>query len=308
MGNSDSQPVYFGKDVPASLQEEFNSLSAVQAKMGSDEERAALTRFLENHVSPTDLEENRELCEFVALSALRFRRFDEATAAQRVTKYMEWRRKTFGSLAPQDVDAEMDIEEGDNADGKKRTTKDLLDIGVIRVLPHTTPQGQAIVFLQLRNTRPSQFYKHARQVCRAAHFRLMEAIAKFPSAQVRGMVLMVDFKGTAMENIDRKVPPKMGKLFSGILPLRMAGILICNPNILVRVVIPLAKMFMSEKLASYVHCISYQSPLQCVRHSPDFCSWYLFVYLVCARNWACSATSLSFPLDLRYNSSDACMS
>ncbi len=40
----------------------------------------------------------------------------------------------------------------------------------------------------------------------------------------------------------------MGKLFSGIIPVRIAGVLICNPNNLIKTVMPMVKMFMSEKL------------------------------------------------------------
>ena len=289
-GESSTQTCYFGADVPDQLRAEQESLDAVQAGLGSASERAALQQFLEIHASPLDLAENRPLCEFIALCCLRFRRFDVATAAARFQKYMQWRRTTFGNLGPQDVDAVCDVEKeeksglskpssgsaqdasGGDADTtrqeeehvplessrgagtalKKKTTRALLDLNVITILPQPTAQGQAMMLLRLANTRPSEFVYHARQVCKAAHFQIMDALRRMPTAQVKGLVVMVDFGHTGMSNIDRKVPPKMGKLFSGILPVRLAGILVCNPNMLVRIVVPLAKMFLSEKLASYV--------------------------------------------------------
>ena len=254
MGNGESASLcYFGTDVPEELREDHDSLQAVQDGFGSEKENAELAEFVaELDIPAEDWQENRRLCEDTALKCLRFRRFDRETAAVRFRKYIAWRRAQFGNLGPQNIDEHSPPEGESDSGDKLDTTRALLDLGVISILPHPSPQGHAVILLRLANTRPSEFVYHARQVCKAAHFMIMRALDMIPSAQAKGVVVVADLGHAGMSNIDRKVPPKMGKLLSGVLPVRLAGILICNPTLLVRVIVPLMKMFLSEKLAAYV--------------------------------------------------------
>ncbi len=245
MGNS--QILFFGApdtlpnaDTRAAFKEQRAVFDAACALVGTAEEGRLHAR-VKAALAPHWTAENAELVNFITLAALRFRKHVVDEAVARSTTYLQWRTNTFGSLAPQDA-------------GPGSTLRAFLDLGVIRLLPRTSPQGHALLHMRFARTRPDLF--DAAQVAACVHFVFMKALRRSPLTQINGFIMLPDLTGSGFNNLDKEVPKRVIKMLSKNLPVRLSGVLINNPNFMLHIVLPIAKMFMPTKLAERIRIMS----------------------------------------------------
>ena len=238
MGNTQAD-IYFGAKREQEP-EEYEALKQVASKFHSQEEKEKLVQ-VKKEILSSYLAQNQQLCEFVALACLRFRRYDVASAIERMTSYFTWRIKTMGDLN------EQDISEGSQL---HRVSQ----LNLIKLLPELTDRGQSIMYLRLAKARPDLF--EATDVVKLGHYTIMAALKRSPISQVMGIVTISDLGNAGSAQVDREVPKKMIKMVSRNLPLRLSGIMIVHPNFLVSIILPIAKLFMSAKMASRLKVVS----------------------------------------------------
>ena len=235
------QSLFFG---PA---EQCGSEFIAPQVLAPDAEQPYVAQLMER--VPQDwLSANKELVDFMVLSCLRFRKYDIDSAWERLESYFKWRSESLkNGLGPQDV-------------SEGSTIRIFLSLGVVRLLPHPTPQGHAILNMRFCRTRPDLF--DAEQVTESIHWIMLKAIARNPLVAAAGFVLVNDIHGAGMKNLDRELPKRVLKMVTKNIPIRLAGIFLCRPNFMVSIVVPLVKLLMSSKMAARLKIVSDLSELQ----------------------------------------------
>ena len=133
-------------------------------ELGSVQE-AELAAELKKRVPPEAVRENEELVDFMVLACLRFRRYDMATAEERVLNYLRWRRDTFGDLAPHTL----------NTDPRLRERVQQQFLGV---LPQRVTSGEAVLLVQLRFLEPHKYTPL--ESLKAWHWWVMQTLRQVP--------------------------------------------------------------------------------------------------------------------------------
>ena len=234
MGNS--QEIHFGK---STNDDEYQTLLSVCAKFNSPEERS-LHAQVRAHCLP-EWEVASELCDFISLACLRYRRYDVTRAIERMENYFKWRMQTMGSLAEQDT-------------SKDSVIFRIGQLNLIKLLPKLTARGQSIMYLRLCFARPDLFI--ASEIVQAVHHVILSALRRSEISQVMGIVSLSDLENAGSAQLDKQVPKQMIHMLSKHLPVRLAGVMLCHPNYLVSILVPLAKIFMSSKMASRLKVVN----------------------------------------------------
>ena len=231
MGNS--HDIYFGRsrsDEP----EEYGELISTFQRFDTEEEKTLLKE-VRAAIKPEWHAANPELCDFMALACLRYRRHDVNRAIERMNNYFTWRIKTMGDLKEQDVTSGSTLDR-------------LFKLNVVKLLPETSHRGQSMMYVRLRYARPDLFC--AKDMVQMAHYVILEGLKRNPISQVMGVISFGDMEGAGTAQLDKEVPKQMIGMLSKHLPVRLAGLMLCHPNFLVSIIVPIAKLFMSTKMAS----------------------------------------------------------
>uniref|UniRef100_A0A7S2XCS9 CRAL-TRIO domain-containing protein n=1 Tax=Lotharella oceanica TaxID=641309 RepID=A0A7S2XCS9_9EUKA len=85
-----------------------------------------------------------------------------------------------------------------------------------------------------------------------------------PRCQERGVVFVGDLGGAAFGNLDLRVPKAILGAIGKAVPLRLHRACIVRPFMLMRLVIPIIKMFMSEKMRQRLQVLG--GPEQLAKH------------------------------------------
>ena len=230
MGNSID--IHFGPprtDEPP----EYEELQALLKKFNTPEEETLVTE-VRTHLKPEWISKNPELCDFISLACLRYRRYDVERAVKRMINYFDWRVvNIIEGLDEQDVSKDSLIDRVFN-----------LNLG--KLLPKLTQRGQSMVYIRIAKSRPDLFT--STEVLQQVHYLMLAALKRSPISQVMGIITCGDLEGATSSHLDRSLPKKIIGMVANNLPIRLAGILICHPNFMVSIVVPLAKLFMTAKM------------------------------------------------------------
>lgn len=125
-----------------------------------------------------------------------------------------------------------------------------LNSGVIRYLEGAQDhQGRSIVFFDMSLQQSSLGEKHysSDSMCRVLWYHVHLALQS-ESAQRYGVILMSDPSNASITQFDRSlVQLALGSLQKAI-PIRLAGLHVCKPPSTVGIVLPIFKLFLSERL------------------------------------------------------------
>lgn len=78
---------------------------------------------------------------------------------------------------------------------------------------------------------------------------IMEYIQRTqPQALTHGVAIIQDMNGFGFSNIDLRMLPFLQKAFSQTLPVRIAGVFMCNPPVFIRALFALVSTMLSNKL------------------------------------------------------------
>ena len=201
----------------------------IRVTFGSDEEKELLAR-MRAELAGSGVEDSDE---FWLLACLRARKFDPASAATRMQKYMTWRREyridELGQPSNDRMQAWLRLEMARWTGGKDQA-------------------GRYIVQMTMRNTRPDEF--SAEEVMRGIHLLFETLLRAYPDAQARGISLVGDLRDVAFSNLDPRVPKLMGPAMSSVLPVRLGRLQLVHPPWFFKLVFPLIMRFQSSKMKS----------------------------------------------------------
>ena len=155
MGNS--HDIYFGRsrsDEP----EEYGKLISTFQRFDTEEEKTLLKE-VRAAIKPEWHAANPELCDFMALACLRYRRHDVNRAIERMNNYFTWRIKTMGDLKEQDVTSGSTLDR-------------LFKLNVVKLLPELSHRGQSMMYVRLRYARPDLFC--AKDMVQMAHYVILK--------------------------------------------------------------------------------------------------------------------------------------
>jgi hypothetical protein len=121
-----------------------------------------------------------------------------------------------------------------------------LDQGYVSLLPGVTdPKGRSIIHIDPTKFDTTKFSRT--DLCRAVWY-LQHAALENESAQKYGQIYLVDVSRTRYSHFDRKLVKTLLPSLVGSLPSRTAGFHVCHPPTFVSAVLPIVKMFLSERL------------------------------------------------------------
>lgn len=195
---------------------------------------------------PEALAENAELVNFMAEACLRYRNFDVATASERLKNYIEWRRELFGNLAEQTLENDP-------------TLVELIKTRFFQISPVKLANGATLGYLQLKYNDASKF--KAQDVVRCWHYVVLSAIKREPELAQHGFVIINNMNGVGMYNIDLEIPKTIGSAVNKCMPLRLQGAIMYQPPFMLRFVIPVIKMILSEKMSGRLHVVTSEESL-----------------------------------------------
>lgn len=152
------------------------------------------------------------------LMFLRCEQFNCDKAAIRMTKYWAMRVQIFGKSA---FDEKLTLE------GALRHDRHELEIGFIRQLPGTDNVGRAIAFVQPRALEGMTYSCDG--MVRAMWYLIHEILEESEAVQKKGIIWIVDLKGSKMQHFDMKMVRANTTSIKGILPLRVSAIHFCQP-------------------------------------------------------------------------------
>eukprot|EP00668_Euglena_longa_P035388 GGOE01045459.1.p1 GENE.GGOE01045459.1~~GGOE01045459.1.p1 ORF type:complete len:334 (-),score=106.39 GGOE01045459.1:120-977(-) len=200
--------------------------------VGSPQE-AQLHAQLRAMLPPALVEENAELADAVALCCLRFRRYDLPTAQERLQNYLQWRRQTFGTLAPHRL-----------SDDSRMLAR--IGTQVMKILPRPLPSGERLVLMQLRLLRADVF--SPLETLKAWHYWMMRSLRESPELQVHGITLLVLYEGMHFSQFDPRVPKAILGAISKCVPIRLNRIFAIKPGTFFRILLPVIQFLLSAKL------------------------------------------------------------
>eukprot|EP00668_Euglena_longa_P011543 GGOE01013950.1.p1 GENE.GGOE01013950.1~~GGOE01013950.1.p1 ORF type:complete len:286 (-),score=52.85 GGOE01013950.1:401-1213(-) len=209
-----------------------SSAELKQIEVGSNEE-LELANKLRASLPEDMLNENTELITSVALCCLRYRRYDMATAQERLSKYLLWRKLTFGNLAAHRL-----------AEDEKLLAR--MDTRFFMVLPDVLPTGDRVALMQLRYIQPKVFSPMVS--LKAWHYWIMRSLMESPALQASGIVLIISQEGADLSSFDRRFLARILKAMSKCIPLRLNWILVVRPIAMFRLVLPIIVHLMSSKM------------------------------------------------------------
>jgi hypothetical protein len=189
---------------------------------------------------PEAVAENERMVRFMAQCCLRNRSYDILSAQKRLEKYLGWRKEIFGNWADQ------------TASGNEQLCTQILT-GMVSVCPAKTPSGAGILFVRMRLHDPVTFDAHA--TVRCWHYIVMSAITQDPTLARTGFVVINNFEGATLSNLDISVPRAISSALSKCLPVRIESLSAVNPPWVLRMVIPIVKSVLSAKLGERLQVV-----------------------------------------------------
>ena len=172
----------------------------------------------------------------IAMACLRFRRYDVASASERLRNYVLWRSNIVG-LEEQDL-------------GSDEALRRQVRTGFIRVLPGRC-DGRAIMVLRLKHHNPTEC--DALLAVKAWHYVIMDCVLNDPGVQKNGIIMISDLEGAAFSNMDVEIPRTLIRAIAKNLPLRLFAVAVVRPFLIMNIILPIMKLLMSAKMASRIH-------------------------------------------------------
>ncbi|KAL3908494.1 MAG: hypothetical protein SGARI_003035 [Bacillariaceae sp.] len=176
---------------------------------------------------------------------LRCEVFNADLAAARYAAYWKKRVAIFGpekAFLPLTLDAALD-------DPKIQTA---LNMGVMTLMEGVhDPSGRAIVYFD-----PSQYdkTKYTLETVLPAFWYVLHAALGTESAQQKGVIFIGDPGRASMSQFDRAVAKELIGSLKGALPIRLSAFHMVHPPAFAKVVLPVIKLFMSDRMKKRI-CI-----------------------------------------------------
>jgi hypothetical protein len=173
-----------------------------------------------------------KLVEFICSASLRYAYGDVNKAGERVHNYLKWRVEYLGSLEPQTMSNCPEIQQG-------------IRMNALSLVENIDGEGRAALIIRLRNTDPANFT--ALSVLKVWHYFVMTALQN-PLTQAKGFYFIGDGMDAGFSNLDSRVPKSIMAAVSKNVPIRMYKVLMVRPMWILHLVLPILRLFLSQKL------------------------------------------------------------
>ncbi|EGD83419.1 hypothetical protein PTSG_04027 [Salpingoeca rosetta] len=181
--------------------------------------------------SPFYLKDDSPEGRFWQRACLRARKFDVDRGMDLYLSYLDFRAE-FGTDDPNDPDAEQTVE--------------LLKTNFARCCGNTDKSGRYIFSFDAGDFKPSLWTP---RICaRVIHHIVVNATARYPDLPARGIVTIGNMRGWGYSNFDPETEKIIMKLLTRSLPVRQGTMYIFDAPWVMRMVLPVIKMFMKKKL------------------------------------------------------------
>jgi len=124
---------------------------------------------------------------------------------------------------------------------------------LIRLVANVDGSGRYGFLLRLRFHDPNQ--TSALDIVRMWHYLLLRAL-RCPSVQTHGFIMMGDLSGASFGNLDTRIPKTILGALSKNMPARVHRIFVVRPFMMMRMVVPILRMFLSKKLSQRLVLVS----------------------------------------------------
>ena len=187
-----------------------------------------------------EFQENPRMLKAMAECCSKFRRDDFESAVACLSRYIEWRRKTFGDLDDQSVANDVKLREQ-------------LQCNFMHLSPVRLSGGEALLYLSMKRHNPSLYSTSDTVKC--MHFFIISAMMNDTSLAEKGFVLVNNMADVEFQNLDMNFPAAIASAVGQSVPVRLVNIVIVNPPMLVRFIIPLVKALLTTKLLERLHVV-----------------------------------------------------
>ena len=187
-------------------------------------------------------QENPRLVTFIATACLRFRHHDYAKAADRLKKYLKWRRQTFGDLADQTLD------------GNDKLLSQITQSTFTRLSPERLPNGEALLFVNMQAHDPSEF--SAEDTINCWHFLVLDAMMQDANLARNGFIVVNDMTGASLSNMDMRFPALIASTVADAMPVRVRNLIVMNPPMVIRFALAITKPLLSSKLSKRINIVN----------------------------------------------------
>ena len=171
------------------------------------------------------------------LMFLRSEVFNTNLAVGRYSQYWEKRVKIFG---PEKAFQPLTLDKAVSGDHVA------LELGLMRVVRGVTdPKGRAIIYIDPSVQDRTKYSRSS--MCRALWYTLHAAL-ELESAQKHGVVMLADPSREKFSQFDLGLSKVMIPSLQGAIPLRFSAFHICHPPAFILIILPIVKLFMSERM------------------------------------------------------------
>lgn len=127
-----------------------------------------------------------------------------------------------------------------------------LKLGVVNLVDRTNHAGQGLVYVD--SSRQGHDAYSRESMIRALWY-VLHVATENESIQKNGLYLMVDGHRARSSSFDPGLSKQTMPLVLGALPIRIAGVAIVRPTPFVGVVLPVVKLFLSERLRKLIFVV-----------------------------------------------------
>jgi len=193
----------------------------------------------------TEAQEKCQPSQDFKLQFLRCEVFNADLAAARYASYWKKRVEVFGkekAFLPMTLDQAL-------ADPKIQTA---FDMGVMTLLEGVQdPSGRALVYFD-----PSKYdkSKYTVETIIPALWYVLHAALESVTAQQKGVIFIGDPGRAKFSQFDRAVAKELITSLKGALPIRLSAFHLVHPPAFAKIVIPIVKVFMSDRMRKRI-CI-----------------------------------------------------
>lgn len=121
-----------------------------------------------------------------------------------------------------------------------------LTMGFVNYVPSATvdPMGRALFFFQPARQDRTAYTRES--MTRAVWYMIHAALVEQPEAQKHGLIFLIHPRGAQLSQFDRGLMKMMLSSIQGILPGRLSAFHICQPPAFIKIILPIAKLFMND--------------------------------------------------------------
>jgi hypothetical protein len=163
-------------------------------------------------------------------------------AAKRLVEYWEKRLELFG---PEKAFLPLHLDKALREDTYP------MSLEYIRLLPvKADPSGRSVIIVDPSKQEGS---KYARESMVRVVWYMIHAALEDEETQKKGIVVIANPKNAKFSQFDQKQDSMIVASLKGILPMRLSEIHICNPPYFFRILFPIVKIFLGERLRKRVN-------------------------------------------------------